>query len=70
MTNEFCLSNFVRDTTTLPQSDEIEVIIINEIKEFIRLLKKEIPEAYGDPINFYSIPLYERIDKLAGEKLR
>lgn len=82
MNDEFCLNDEVRDCPC--NKCNSKVIYLEDVKEFIRLLKQEFrielkskqtPEAQKDKVcnqlleDLYYKPLDKVIDKLAGSKL-
>jgi hypothetical protein len=62
---EFNLSDFIRSENTLNDTN-IDVIIADDVKEFIQLLKEEF--AIG--IDYKEYRIFKIIDKLAGDKLK
>lgn len=74
MTEEFCLSKKIREYNDLINMNIYPnrgFISAENVKEFIRLLKKEIAEYKKDPdFDFFESNRIENVlDKLAGEKL-
>jgi hypothetical protein len=65
--SKFCLSDFVRPADTCVTS-EADMILVDEIKEFIRQLKY-ISIGYDLDYHPHRKAFFQKIDKLAGDKL-